>query len=665
MTLRQLEDDFDCHFKSLSSPAKAKFENTERNIEALKETSIYRRVDNKYLKCYSMRILITEPRYRSILFGQYAIINLTNSNIVYLTDFEKSLIAETKQFQPGFKLKKVTKQVRNHERCENYDKNSYCDSSQNCLEKCYLIKFAEKYNSIQFSRIPIQAQYFKQKDIKFNLSIKIDKKIIEKCKKLYQLKECDETYITSHDNEIGEVFTKHNNNLVLNTNFEHNIITNIQITNPFELIFHILTLCSVLFGLSVPNIVFFIIGLTKFNVSNFKFFKKFLFILSLVGFSAHVFLISKDILYSDLIPEYSSNFDFLETNKNLPILIFCVPHNIDLDNGPTLTGRKLYDRTSFINATYVFEKITYYDLNYKENNWYPNETEPENLNLDFFFINRYKCFEIHYKLEPRNIYGSYVHNILRVFVNSSFDQYLLTYRANNSYNLIDYYYLNKSMTYFFNFEFMHEIFSDRFQKLRNPMLLFKKNLKENDVKDYIKELRDELKQIDNCTTTSIPLFKEDLDYEIKNDVFKNMINYIIKPRESTQPSNADYERTYFVSLVTYYNETGAVILKKIFFSGDLFMENKDDTLTIMCNLLNAVSVWFNLSLIDLAHYFDTFLIYSKLIHLFKKLKDVNNLNDLKKLFKKKKQLKFKKADYVTNLVLIDKTKKRIRYLERS
>ena len=158
-----------------------------------------------------------------------------------------------------------------------------------------------------------------------------------------------------------------------------------------------------------------------------------------------------------------TNFSYLEPNKHLPILVFCIDHKVDIDKYPTMTGHDLDEMANWIDQKYVFEKIVYFDENYKEFSWYPNQTLPENLNLSYFFINQYKCFEVRYRLNPFDIYSSYVFNILRVELNRQIATYLFSFRSRDSPNLIDYYEFRANVSYYLNFDFMHEEFSDQFQ----------------------------------------------------------------------------------------------------------------------------------------------------------------------------------------------------------
>ena len=361
----------------------------------------------------------------------------------------------------------------------------------------------------------------------------------------------------------------------------------------------------------MPNLIYFLTKLTKlrffYNLTK----RNVLLFIGLIGFAIHSYYVLLDALNTDLIPEFSMSFSYLEPNKHLPVMIFCIKHNVDVDS-QSITGKELNELTSYINESYLFEHIQYHDYDYGKVFWFPNQSNPcpDNLKIDFFFINRYKCYELHYQLNYQNIFSSYIFNIIRVKMNSSLEQYLFTYRTNDSYNLIDYYIFERGFSYYCNFDFMHENFYDRFQQLKSPMMLFKKNLHKSDVKNYTIELKDELKKTWNYSTTLVPLKESDFEYEIRNDIFEDLVRFRIEPREKSQPSNIDYERNYFNIFITHYNESNdgvnsLVGLKKVFLNGNLYMNNKDDYLGLMCNLLNALSVWLDLSLINLTYFFGT------------------------------------------------------------
>ena len=582
LSLGQLESAASCSFKFITTPPVALFEQERRPIRELKKKSLYRQINGEYFKCFSMSILIYEPRYKSIMFGSFAGINISNSAYQYLVDRDKRLDNRTKNLKYGYKLKYVARRFRNFERCENYTLPQHgCDSFDNCLDKCYVIGFARKYGTIQFGTTPVYAEYFPNHwNLKFNFSTAIDQEIRRKCSKIYRYKECDKAFITSHDKQIVEEMMKQNDTLTINLLFEHNVITYILITNPLELTFHILTLGSVLFGFSMPNLLLFICRLTKFNVLTFLISRKVLLAISVIGFSFHSFFILKDSLYSDLIPEFQTNFSFFEPNKHIPVMIFCVDHPVKVDALHSVTGHELDKMTKGIDQEFIFEEIIYHDNNYDRQRWLPNQTLPDNLRIDYFFINRHKCFEVHYRLNPHNIYSSYVYNIIKVMLNRNIPSYLFSFRTNTSINLIDYYEFRANVTHYCNFDHMYEEFTDQFQRIKSPTLLYRQlvgddRIRKTDISSYISELKAELLARSNVTTTLLPLYRPDFEYEIKNDVFKEMIRPV-EIKETLSVSDENYKRNYFNLLLSfsYLERRSAVAMKKVFLHGNLIATNK-------------------------------------------------------------------------------------------
>ena len=285
--------------------------------------------------------------------------------------------------------------------------------------------------------------------------------------------------------------------------------------------------------------------------------------------------------------------------------------------------------TKDIDQKHVFERIIFFDNDYNRQDWSPNQKLPENLNIVYFFINRLKCFEVHYRLNPNNIYSSYVYNILEVVLNQSVDTYLFSYRTNDSLNLIDYYEFKANQSVYCNFDYMHEEFRDQFQWIKSPTLLYRQlvgddKIKKTDISRYINELKVRLLAKSNYTTSLMPLYREDFGHKIDNDGFENMIRYNVEIRETLSVSDENYKRGYFNMLPSFDDDDNKtmVALKKIFLHGNLNMANKvtllvfagdcrllnflfshkDDYPAVMCNLLNALSVWLAASLIDLTHH---------------------------------------------------------------
>lgn len=237
---------------------------------------------------------------------------------------------------------------------------------------------------------------------------------------------------------------------------------------------------------------------------------------------------------------------------NFPV-IFCTEHGVDLKNG-LLTGHDLNKNSSNINKAYLFKEIVYYDLDFHKKIWKPNQKEPINMKIDYFFINNYKCFEIKYFMNTDIIYSIYVHNILEITMNDNLDHYLFTYRTDSTYNLVDYFIFQQQKSYYCYFEYMNENVEDQFQMIKNPLLLIQENLNKDDIKGYLKDIKKKFKSSYNYTTTSIPLFENDFDYEIRNDLFDDYITYVIEPYEQKLPENKNFHRDYFNLLISHNNE---------------------------------------------------------------------------------------------------------------
>ena len=674
-TLSYFETQEACDFRTLTSVPLVVFENYHREIRVLNEKSIYRSINNSFLKCFQMKIDIKEPRYRSVLFGFIALLNLTNVEVIYLTDHNNRIDSRSRNLKPGFIIKHVTRKLRSFEHCLNYIKEfggrNGCVSRENCQDKCYIDEFVKKYRTIPYTNVPVYAEYFNNKNLLFNISEKLDQTLWNYCKRLYEIRDCDKVYIDSHDKQIAKELVENGTSLRLNLVLEHNTVTTILITNTFELVFHGLTLGSVLFSLSIPNLLHFLAKLTKFRFFNFLIQIRAISSICFLGFCVHSSFVLKDALTTDLIADFSNTFNFLEPNQYLPLMIFCVRHNIDINSKLAIRGQKLIERTLHINESYLFHSITYYDLEYKERKWFPSKGNQPNLQLDYFFINQYKCYEINYHLNSKNIYGSYIHNVMKVRMADQIDDYLFSYRAEESISLADYYTFQRNRSYFCNFEYMHETIENRFKKIINPLLILKNNsLRRYDVKEYVKELKQSFLNEFNYTTTLLPLTINDSEYEIRNDLFKDFINYYIEPTENELPEDNDYKLSYYNVLLNYLDGTESfVYMKKVFFAGDLKMSNKDDSLSVMLNLLNALSIWLNLALINLTHMIFEFAVYVTNWLKFKflmciysyKIKNSNAVCPSNAEYLNRKM--FKKSTKKTNLILIDKKKNCIYYLE--
>ena len=101
------------------------------------------------------------------------------------------------------------------------------------------------------------------------------------------------------------------------------------------------------------------------------------------------------------------------------------------------------------------------------------------------------------------------------------------------------------------------------------MLLYRRmvgddRIKYADISSYIGELKAELRQRANVTTTLMPLSRKDFEYEIKNEVFLDMIR-LVEIKEMLSVSDENYQRNYYNMLLSVNEPEGLslVLMKKV------------------------------------------------------------------------------------------------------
>ena len=135
--------------------------------------------------------------------------------------------------------------------------------------------------------------------------------------------------------------------------------------------------------------------------------------------------------------------------------------------------------------------------------------------------------------------------------------------------------------------------NDKFNFIKSPSLLF------NEVKNLDKSLMFDFKQIFNLTNTYLP--SENGNSEINNDLFKQYYK-----QESVKSSSFSNVQKLFIMIdneLFYLNVTKPDFIFKLnFIKNKILLTNEDNLTKLILNLLNVLSLWFNLCILDLHAY---------------------------------------------------------------
>ena len=381
----------------------------------------------------------------------------------------------------------------------------------------------------------------------------------------------------------------------------------------FKLVLDLLNIQCIFFGINFLKLLFFIFYCLRIRI---KTYLAIIYLFCLFGSILHSFFIFYQLLNEDL-SNYQHQFfqenSFFKTFES----IFCFDINISIDSNQKLTYEYLNKLTRNIEFENVFEKISY--LN-NLHNWvdidHSNFTE---LNLDFkietLFYQNKKCFLLRNKndFKKENLYFLENDKILKVYFNRTLLQqdnfiiYFLTKEKERLQfsNIIELKYQWLSVYYSIKQELMQLNFNDKFIFIKNPSLLFKENNLNDD--KYIDKLMDEFERMFKLSTSNFMLknLSNAPILEIDDEIFDQYYYQFKNISDNNKRIKPNFQRLYQANIyeeVTAYEYTPDFILTISFFKKVVVITNEDNYAKLILNLLNVLSLWFNLSILDLYVY---------------------------------------------------------------
>ena len=315
--------------------------------------------------------------------------------------------------------------------------------------------------------------------------------------------------------------------------------------------------------------------------------------------------------------EQSQYYEILETWR-MPEIIFCIDFDKSLiDMNHKLTGNYLDEITKDIRIETVFDRIRYLNNN-RTNEWITlksNFTGDQFRIEQFFFLNE-KCFKIILEMEYHRDqfhflfdtnFGS---NVLGISFNKELI-HRISYFMTKPKNQIQF---SKLVKLDFKYRFWYktilisqELFElkyyDKFNFIKNPSSLF---YGENDATHYLNNLLNNFKRSSNhLRTLKLPLKENHFNDEIDDDLFEqyylqvqNVTNkYLSTDSNCTRSLATNYYSEQFVD-----GKKPDFIFKLIFYKKVITITNRDNHSRLIISLLNVLSIWFDLGVLDLHAY---------------------------------------------------------------
>lgn len=535
------------------------------------------------------------------------------------------------KFKGMFNNQRIVKKLSESSKsiCRDYSKEQSCDSRRNCLDRCLTIEFTKKHGSIPMNAVLNTSHlpsFVLNSEFKFNENI--DLLIEEQCLNLFRDPDCTEIYFEeSHELILSKAPRFSFQRLTYLNKIERE--AQYEIAKTF---LDILSQWSIFFGINARGALatlFFTICKT-FRLKFHKVYKVIIFLMAGTGFLIHLSLVFQGIIRSEL---KENEFFAKPESYSMPAPIFCFHFRKDIDNNQRLTGDYLDHLTKNYTFEQVFDKIEFYNgsryetlLNEldstKNSSFY---SRPYLRLTHFYYYNYQKCFKINLdlKYQEEDFYFLEDKEILKVYLKREFTvnhtMVFFGYQQSDSnemnglllYNIGKY---NENSTLYYHSKIEFELFKivseDKFELLKDPRNLFYGISKVNDVTDYFNTMRKQFHDDYNLTTSDFLLDKY-FNVQIDNELFEQYFRQIQDPLDQTKFKSLDFEQNIpnmFTSIfLENYDHAPDFIFSLSHLARLVVITNNENYTKIVVTVLNSLSLWLNICILDLGTYINQIL----------------------------------------------------------
>lgn len=544
------------------------------------------------MRCYRIDFTLSELIYESLLGLSELQFNITlDWYIVHVLSVRQSFSSRHTPINPEYVAYKMG--MERLVNCENYGDGSYahCDSRQTCIGACINQAYLNEYGNLsKYSVIDKETISFDRSLDTVYFVDQLNEQIEEECmnKKIYEKLDCAEDIYKTVQRPYGN---KRNTTFNLNLYYSQYILRDRVDLSVLGLIFNVVTLLSIFVGLNFRKFLYLFLIVLKTNLRKLKRFQRrndqlvcirparhriklvdrlrqmlnriyysvnwssfLIFVLCLILFSGHSYLIITEILYGDLSIRIEPSA-FREIRCPNIVVCFRMTHIVVDENRP-LTVAYLDELTGELDKG-VFEKISYFDENYKTHRF--NKSNKHSNIVSHFYFENLKCFEIQF-MEITNDKYLYLLNEM-LFVDLKFNTSLL--RSFFKQDSIDFLFVNKrhgteelnrmdrlqlNLTgkrksyYFVKQEVFMFTFVDRYSWLKNlPYSLFLPMTKLNDTTYYINSVKQTFNREYQLQTKKLPLDPDD-KWVIDDEMFRQFYLQRQQKIDARLPNDLNFER---------------------------------------------------------------------------------------------------------------------------
>ena len=157
--------------------------------------------------------------------------------------------------------------------------------------------------------------------------------------------------------------------------------------------------------------------------------------------------------------------------------------------------------------------------------------------------------------------------------------------------------------------------NDQFSWIKSPSLLFDEDSYQNDVNKYLAKLKNNFDENYNLRTLYLPSEIVNSNNEINNDLFEQYSSQEIKYKLSL---NLNIQKLFIKTNVKKEKNKNLnksdFIFELNFIKNKILITNEDNFTKLILNLLNVLSLWFSLCILDLHTY--VYYAYFKIVFSF-------------------------------------------------
>lgn len=615
-TLLEVEKETNSLFENTVDEISLVFQNKRLPINWTLSTKVlfFRR-----FRCFRVEVFPQEPRYQLLLSISKVTMKLVKNRVcaMYLLGKEQDFVPNALHYHKDMNVAKWMIKRSNHNgSCVDYAEiRSNCNTRACCANACSDRTFYQKFRNVSLQRqVVVDKDNYSPAEWAGSFLIRTigeHEPIRQRCEEEFSKREpdCLEVYF---ENSVGNqrLYSTAVNSNEKSIDLSYELVSSVEEEpSGYKLLLDILTTQSILFGFTVFGSLKMLYGLAKSKLK-LKRGKKtgsiLIYLICSAGCLYQVVHIVNE-MNAELIR--SQHFVMLKSMK-VPELVFCLEIrnfqaklNASKRAGKRLTGMHLNEITSELRVETVFQRVSY--LN-ETNSW--NELELSSSNFDFFYFANKKCFVVKLNREyrRRQFYFQHKTEILRIYLRKENTEHMnqvhfMTRKGFQLSQIMSLSFFSRVIYYSISHELFEINYQDKFNFIRNPLLLFPSN-ELNNADRYLRQLIENFRSSSNSCTLNLPLEREHFDLEIDDDRFESYFRDVQNVSDHNGPVNPNYQREIAINYLHTNSHTPSephFMFSLIFFKRITGLTNESGFAALILNLLNTLSFWFNFHTLDI------------------------------------------------------------------